>query len=83
MQIDISNCEKEPIHVPGSIQSFGALIGFNTNFEVLFKSENFSEYFECDPGSSLSQLSPDLMEKVSARIQGPALLKERFTVKGK
>ena len=26
--VDISECEREPVHVPGAIQSFGCLVGF-------------------------------------------------------
>ncbi|MGN6725364.1 MAG: hypothetical protein ACTHLZ_05570, partial [Tepidisphaeraceae bacterium] len=32
--IDLTNCDREPIHIPGSIQPHGALLVLNTQFIV-------------------------------------------------
>ena len=41
--IDLTNCDREPIHVPGRIQSFGALLAFTPDWLVVRASENVSE----------------------------------------
>jgi light-regulated signal transduction histidine kinase (bacteriophytochrome) len=33
--IDLSNCDKEPIHMPGSIQPHGFLLALSDSFEVV------------------------------------------------
>ncbi len=40
--IDLTNCDREPIHVPGRIQSFGALLAFTPDWLVVRASENVS-----------------------------------------
>lgn len=44
--IALSNCEREPVHIPGRIQSFGALFGFDTKtMETVYRSGNLAELF--------------------------------------
>ncbi len=38
--IDLTNCDREPIHVPGRIQSFGALLAFTPDWLVVRASDN-------------------------------------------
>lgn len=43
---DLSNCDREPIHIPGSIQPHGVLIVLDpADFRVLQVSENLAEAF--------------------------------------
>src|SRR6476620_3768526 len=43
--VNLTNCEQEPIHIPGSIQPHGFLIGLKEDsFEIDYCSENISEY---------------------------------------
>lgn len=39
-QLDLSNCDREPIHIPGSIQPHGVLLTFDESGRVLQASEN-------------------------------------------
>jgi light-regulated signal transduction histidine kinase (bacteriophytochrome) len=49
LQTLIDACEKEPIHIPGGIQPFGALLSFTPGFEeICFASENISDFFTVD-----------------------------------
>lgn len=42
--VDLSNCDREPIQIPGSIQPHGAMLVVDPNrFEILFASENAGE----------------------------------------
>lgn len=44
--VALSNCDREPIHIPGRIQSFGAVIAISqTSDEVTHYSENFPKMF--------------------------------------
>lgn len=39
--IDLTNCEREPIHVPGAIQNFGTLLALDPRtFEIIHVAEN-------------------------------------------
>ncbi|MDQ0318861.1 light-regulated signal transduction histidine kinase (bacteriophytochrome)/CheY-like chemotaxis protein [Pararhizobium capsulatum DSM 1112] len=35
--VDLTNCDREPIHIPGSIQPHGVLLAFDTNLSVLLR----------------------------------------------
>ena len=49
MKIDLTNCDQEPIHIPGRIQSFGHLVAIEiATQKVAFCSENVNDIFECD-----------------------------------
>lgn len=44
-KIDLTNCDVEPIHIPGKIQKNGFLIGLAvSNFEINYVSENIEEF---------------------------------------
>lgn len=39
--VALSNCDREPVHIPGRIQSFGAMVGFNLESGLIqYESEN-------------------------------------------
>jgi chemotaxis family two-component system sensor kinase Cph1 len=40
--IDLSNCDSEPIHIPGKIQSHGFLIAISQDFKITHCSENIA-----------------------------------------
>jgi len=42
--VNLINCENEPIHIPGSIQPHGLLIGLTKEFKIVFCSENISAF---------------------------------------
>ncbi len=42
--VDITNCDREPIHVPGTIQPFGFLIAVSTDWLVSRASKNTEEH---------------------------------------
>lgn len=41
IQLALDNCAREPIHIPGSIQSHGFLLVVDNDFKILKASENF------------------------------------------
>jgi chemotaxis family two-component system sensor kinase Cph1 len=42
--IDLSNCDSEPIHIPGKIQEHGFLIAINHHFKITYCSENIATF---------------------------------------
>ncbi len=46
-QVTITNCESEPIHIPGSIQPFGLLLAVKmVDYSIAFASKNCETYFQ-------------------------------------
>lgn len=68
--IDLSNCDKEPIHVPGAIQPHGALLALSwPSFEVVQLSANVEQMLGVKPGELLGRpLSGLLGEEQMARL---------------
>lgn len=55
-QVDLSNCNKEPIHIPGSIQPHGVLLALKeADFTILQISNNTWELFGVRPEDLLNQ----------------------------
>ena len=49
LQIDLTNCDKEQIHIPGFIQSHGLLIAIDYNLIIRFCSDNIGHFI---PGAT-------------------------------
>lgn len=61
--VNLTNCESEPIHIPGSIQPHGFMLGVNSQTHLIdFCSENCAEYIGITPqmilGNTLADLFP-------------------------
>ncbi|MFK7821300.1 MAG: GAF domain-containing protein, partial [Planctomycetaceae bacterium] len=55
-RVALSNCDSEPVHIPGRIQSFGALLGFDLESgTVLHHSDNLGPEYLNDATSILGQ----------------------------
>lgn len=70
---DLSNCEKEPIHVPGAIQPDGLLLVLDPDsFNIIQLSRNTDVWLGLAPeallGMSLSELLGEDMEDFLARV---------------
>jgi chemotaxis family two-component system sensor kinase Cph1 len=53
VNIDLTNCDREPIHIPGKIQSHGFLIVIDANCIIRYHSENISDHLDNMPGELL------------------------------
>lgn len=54
--VDLSNCANEPIHIPGSVQSWGFLVVANATTKVItYVSANILQYLNITAGSILGQ----------------------------
>lgn len=54
-QVDLTNCEREPIHIPGKIQSHGFLIAIDSERLISHCSSNAVNWLACSPQSLLGQ----------------------------
>src|SRR5579872_2779125 len=43
-RIDLTNCDREPIHVPGSVQPFGFFLALLSDFSICMASANVADY---------------------------------------
>jgi light-regulated signal transduction histidine kinase (bacteriophytochrome) len=47
-QVDLTNCDREPIHLLGKIQTFGFLLGVTSDWIVSFASQNIASFLPVD-----------------------------------
>ncbi len=75
----LNNCEREQIHLPGSIQPHGCLLVLSpADLRVLQASSNAAEFLQNDKvgvGASLQQLDPALAAAVNNLLGSDLLLK--------
>jgi chemotaxis family two-component system sensor kinase Cph1 len=61
--VDVSNCEKEPIHIPGSIQAHGVLLSLREpQLEVMQVSANAAALFGIGPELLVGRLLEELLD---------------------
>jgi len=55
-QVDLTNCDKEPIHIPGKIQSHGFLVAVNSQTQIVnYISENIAPFITEAPKNFLGK----------------------------
>ncbi|WP_235919024.1 HWE histidine kinase domain-containing protein [Aureimonas psammosilenae] len=72
--VDLSNCDREPIHLLGGIQPFGFLVAVSMDWMVQHVSSNIGEYLDVDPdnvlGEPLSAVFPaSAIHSIRGRLQ--------------
>src|SRR5262245_22279301 len=72
-QVDLTNCDREPIHIPGSVQPFGFLLALLSDFSIAMVSENVAAFLGKEPNEVLQQpaekiLSTAAMEAIRERV---------------
>lgn len=72
--VDLNDCDREPIHIPGTIQPFGVLLVLDTEMKVTQVSENVREHLSLGVegvlGRSLSELvGQDASDEVRAALR--------------
>lgn len=53
--VNLTNCDHEPIHIPGKIQPHGFLLGITLQWKIDFCTENVSVYFDIPHTQMLGQ----------------------------
>ncbi|MCP1739036.1 light-regulated signal transduction histidine kinase (bacteriophytochrome) [Bradyrhizobium japonicum] len=45
--VNLTNCDREPIHIPGSVQPFGFLLTVLSDFTICMASDNVGNQPRC------------------------------------
>jgi light-regulated signal transduction histidine kinase (bacteriophytochrome)/CheY-like chemotaxis protein len=74
LTVDLTNCDREPIHIIGRIQSFGYLLAVSPHWFIDFASENLSAVIgqpatELIGRSARAILSEDAIHTLRSRLQ--------------
>jgi light-regulated signal transduction histidine kinase (bacteriophytochrome)/CheY-like chemotaxis protein len=86
--VDLTNCDREPIHIPGSVQRFGFLLTLLSDFTIVIASDNVADHLGAAHGSVLQRplsevFSQAAVEKIRARVDylsGPDAVERMFGV---
>ncbi|HWA92534.1 MAG TPA: HWE histidine kinase domain-containing protein [Rhizomicrobium sp.] len=86
--VDLTNCDREPIHLLGHVQPFGVLIGVTPDWTIAHVSENVAQFLRVEPravlGKALSSLlSEEAIHAIRGRMQlltGPDAVERVFRV---
>ncbi|WP_315782132.1 HWE histidine kinase domain-containing protein [Bradyrhizobium sp. SZCCHNPS1003] len=86
--VNLTNCDREPIHVPGSVQPFGFLLALVSDFTICMASENAPDFLGGDIGWLLQRpldavLSEAAVTAIRARVDylsGPDAVERVFGV---
>ncbi len=69
--VDLTNCDREPIHLLGNIQPFGVLLGISREWTIIHASENAHAFLGTEARALLGQpLSSILSETAIHAIRG-------------
>ena len=87
--VDLTNCDREPIHILGQVQSFGFIIIFSRDFEVLSASKNAGDFLglphdEILRSTADTLFSHDAIHSIRQRLQvlrGPDSIERMFGLK--
>jgi chemotaxis family two-component system sensor kinase Cph1 len=64
-QVDLTNCDKEPIHIPGKIQSHGFLVAVNSKTHLItYISQNIQTLINHDAKNYLGKNIDELEDKL-------------------
>ncbi|MBB3952386.1 HWE histidine kinase domain-containing protein [Aureimonas jatrophae] len=72
--VDLTNCDREPIQFLGQIQNFGILIAVSMDWLIERVSENLADYVSCDvhdlPGEPVLKILPEsAVHAIRGRLQ--------------
>ncbi|MCI4662230.1 MAG: GAF domain-containing protein [Neomegalonema sp.] len=59
--VDLINCDREPIHILGHVQSFGCLIAVSSDWIVMHASRNVSDHLGLDAEDMIGRPLRDLL----------------------
>ncbi|WP_207420375.1 ATP-binding protein [Desertivirga brevis] len=67
-KVDLSNCDREPIHIPGQVQSWGFIVVVNATSNIInYVSSNILDHLNVTAGSILGQSLATFEQKISSK----------------
>lgn len=84
-KVTLTNCDREPIHIPGSIQPHGYLLAFSETGNILHLSRNVSEWQGLEVEQLLGKPLSELLgsaaaHQVNSLPEGPGTQKRFLTL---
>ena len=82
--VDLTNCDREPIHIPGKIQNHGFIIALDDSLAITHCSCNVVHYLNIEAGKLLGKSVSILEEIISPNRESfiNELIRLGMTVKG-
>ncbi len=77
--LDVGSCDREPIHIPGSIQPHGFLLALDDSGRIAADSANAAQYFAAAPERMFRATLSELFGPATARGLQAALAAETLT----
>jgi len=68
-RVDLTNCDIEPIHIPGQIQSHGFLIVIDVDLVIRYYSDNLTDYITNTTFDLLGKPLPDFESLLGSNYQ--------------
>ncbi|NDP22648.1 MAG: GAF domain-containing protein [Paludibacter sp.] len=82
-KVDITNCDKEPIHILGKIQGHGFLIGVDCKDQLIqYISENTATYVNDDPAKYLGKHIDEIEARLNISNYGNKLKLSQIIILG-
>ena len=76
--VDLNDCEREPIHIPGAIQPFGVLLAVDEQMNVTQVSENVSEHLSLGVDEALDRPLSEIVDPAGAEEVRSVLREQRW-----
>jgi chemotaxis family two-component system sensor kinase Cph1 len=79
--IDVSNCNKEPIHIPGSIQPHGVIFALKEpDLKILQVSDNLLKFFSLPPEEVINRNLSQLLDAEQIRLIKESLNEDELLI---
>jgi light-regulated signal transduction histidine kinase (bacteriophytochrome) len=59
--VDLTNCDKEPIHKLGKVQQYGGLLGLSENWQIVFCSHNIEKFSKWTSDDCLGKAAEQIL----------------------
>jgi len=76
--VDLNDCDREPIHIPGTIQRFGVLFALNEGLKVTQVSDNVSDHLSLGVDEALDRPLSEIVDRAGAEEVRSVLREQRW-----
>jgi light-regulated signal transduction histidine kinase (bacteriophytochrome) len=76
--VDLSDCDREPIHIPGTIQPFGVLFALDGEMKVTQVSENVTDHLSLRVNDVLGRPLSEIVDPAAAEEVRAVLREQRW-----
>jgi light-regulated signal transduction histidine kinase (bacteriophytochrome) len=76
--VDLSDCDREPIHIPGTIQPFGVLFALDEEMRVTQVSENVTDHLSLRVDDVLGRPLSESVDSAGAEEVRAVLREQRW-----